>query len=408
MILLGQFVAVELMKTGTWDAQTGRVSIKRDLLQSVVENYASLRDTIDIPLKLGHAERTNMLPKGMPAAGWVSNLRLRDDGKGEATLLADIETVSKQITELIRRGAYRHLSVEIHAAFSDGRGKTYKNVLTGLALLGAELPAVKGLKSITESFLDREKKVAATDGATDGSELIILTHSEKTLVSDHIRTLLGLPENFTAEEKAAALWRLHLHDTASDEEIINAAATVLASDPKNARPEAEGEPAPEPESAPESAPEGDEGEDPEAEPEAAPEPEEAPESGPEAELAANRAEVAELRARLDQRDAQDRTTEIEGIVASAVEAGTILPACRDEFVSLGEAAGPEKLRQTLAKLPPVIAFGEIGSAGSSGDRIELSAEERDMARRQGLNERDLINGERIARGFDPLPDAAIS
>ena len=386
-LLFGQFVSVELMRTGTWDASTGRVKIDVGLLEDIVKNYASLRGLIDIPMKLGHAASGNLLPKGMPAAGWVSNLKLSDRGGGNVVLLADIETTSETITELIRNGAYKNLSVEIHGAFEDGDGNKYTNVLTGLALLGAELPAVKGLKDIGDSYLD--KKVAATDGA--GDDVTLYTDElEAGPVKLNALTLLALclTAAATDEEITTAIKPLGLKLGATDEDIVKAigakAAAVKASgETKEERlareaKEAEEKAAAEKAAAEKAAAEGE---------------------GESADLAAANAQIAELTARADARDKADRTKAVEACVDEAV-GKVLMPASRKEFVALGEKAGIKVLKAALDKLPELKEFtvsGGKGGKAKTGDENDGTVPEDEiaMAAAMGISVEDMEHGAKL-------------
>lgn len=118
------------------------------------------------PIKLGHSEEQKLLDtEGLPAAGWVENLR-RIGGK----LVADFKGVPKKIADLIRAGGYKRKSAEIYWGYSpDGNGKAkFPRVLKAVALLGGEIPAVTSLDEIlalyerfpggpAHAFKDKEK-----------------------------------------------------------------------------------------------------------------------------------------------------------------------------------------------------------------------------------------------------------
>jgi hypothetical protein len=127
-------------------------------LDELVDTYWTSKTAIEPPVKLGHDENQAILQEdGFPAAGLVANLRRLGD-----RLVADLVDVPKQVAELIRAGAYRTVSVELMQDTEIG-GTTYAKILTGLALLGADLPAITSLGGITALY---QKLQLKADGAT--------------------------------------------------------------------------------------------------------------------------------------------------------------------------------------------------------------------------------------------------
>jgi hypothetical protein len=99
------------------------------------------------PLKLGHNELQELWQNdGMPSIGWIDNVK-----KVGADLVADFIKVPKTIYELITAGAYRTVSAEIYwnAVIE---GKKYPYALKALALLGADIPAVKSVSDILSLY----------------------------------------------------------------------------------------------------------------------------------------------------------------------------------------------------------------------------------------------------------------
>lgn len=162
---------VEIFKAGTWNGDTYSV----DDLRRMVSAFAALHGRIDPPLKLGHSSDafnqglalkmgvpadmlTGERGKGAIALGWVESLRLDGD-----TLLADFAYVPAGIAELIEQRAYRKISSEIMYNVEED-GVTYARVLAGVALLGAEIPAVSqiaGLETAAVYTASREVQMVA-------------------------------------------------------------------------------------------------------------------------------------------------------------------------------------------------------------------------------------------------------
>lgn len=138
---------VPLVKVGTWHGSTGAKSITPQDLEDMVA-AASSGDLDDAVIKKGHNDPRMMNPMwdGEPVYGQVKNLRITDGG---LTLMGDLKHVPKDLAHSMP-SAYPRRSVEIawNVRLKDALGKvqkTYRAALSGLALLGATPPAVKGL-----------------------------------------------------------------------------------------------------------------------------------------------------------------------------------------------------------------------------------------------------------------------
>ncbi len=129
-----------------------------DDLRAMAEADAELGDELKPPNKLGHSAAQTLLensglpaptPGEMPAAGWLENVRVNDDG---SKLLADIMAVPKTVADLIDAGAWRTRSVELSKITSQATGKAYDWVVTGLAWLGGKMPAVRTLDDVVALY----------------------------------------------------------------------------------------------------------------------------------------------------------------------------------------------------------------------------------------------------------------
>lgn len=145
---------VELVKAGRWQGLTGPVELTTEDLADAVA--ASRDPEVDhAALKLGHVD-----PRfdGQPAAGWVENLRLSEDGR---TMLGDLVDMPTKLAAIMPT-AYRRRSVELRREVTTPSGKKYRAVLSGLALLGVTAPAVKGLADVLTHY--------ASEGSTPGHD----------------------------------------------------------------------------------------------------------------------------------------------------------------------------------------------------------------------------------------------
>ena len=135
---------IEIFGVGTWN---GMKFTKEDLEEIAKNTEVLLSDgKHKPPLKLGHS--SNQILKGQddgdPAMGWIENIRV--EGK---KLLADFARVPNILVSAFKEGLYRQVSVEMRHIDHTGW------VLTGVALLGADLPAVKNLNDL-EAFLSEK------------------------------------------------------------------------------------------------------------------------------------------------------------------------------------------------------------------------------------------------------------
>lgn len=149
---------VPLIRVGTWHASTGETSITRDDLDNILAAFTG-GDLDPAVIKIGHTDPRFENPDwdGEPVYGQVTNLSV-DDEKG-GTLYGDYVNVPDELAEKLD-SAYPFRSVEINwdVEMLDAGGEvtaTYPAVLTGVALLGASAPAVKGLGTVHSGFRAR-------------------------------------------------------------------------------------------------------------------------------------------------------------------------------------------------------------------------------------------------------------
>lgn len=100
------------------------------------------------PLKLGHDNSP-----GVPAVGYIGRL-WREGNK----LLADFVDINEKVFNAIREKAFNRVSAEIYWNL-ERAGKKYRRALKALALLGAQIPAVAGLKPLEELFTGNSGEV---------------------------------------------------------------------------------------------------------------------------------------------------------------------------------------------------------------------------------------------------------
>ena len=150
-------------KTYSWDAEifaVGRwngMSFTKDDLQDIVDNFYKLKhDGFRVPLKLGHNDKQPVFD-GQPAMGWVKELKLTKGKYAEQVLLATFSEIPEVVHKVVEAKRYMNVSIELDFDVTY-KGKRFKNVLTGTALLGADLPAVHTLAEL-QHYLERESNV---------------------------------------------------------------------------------------------------------------------------------------------------------------------------------------------------------------------------------------------------------
>jgi len=131
-------VEKEIFATGVWNGDR----YTEEDIEEMIKAFNELKKKRDIPLKLGHTDKQRILQKeGLAAAGWIKELKKKGN-----KLVAKIVNIPKKIKELIEKKLYKNVSAEIWWNYKDrNTGKVYPRVLTGVALLGADIPAVGGL-----------------------------------------------------------------------------------------------------------------------------------------------------------------------------------------------------------------------------------------------------------------------
>jgi hypothetical protein len=135
---------LQIFRAGRHTASDGRVL---DFTDAQLKDCAAAYDPAlhEAPLVIGH-------PKGdAPAYGWVKQLAF-----GE-TLDAVPHQVDAQFAELVNEGKFKKVSASFYLPDAPGNPKPGKLYLHHVAFLGAQAPAVRGLKSA--SFAEGEQGI---------------------------------------------------------------------------------------------------------------------------------------------------------------------------------------------------------------------------------------------------------
>lgn len=128
----------EIFSVGKWNG----LEFSEADLDAILHSFEALSMGGRVPLKFGH-NNDQPMTDGQPALGWVNRI-WKDGGK----LFADFVNMPTVVYNAIKNHLYKFVSVEL-LKDAERNGSRYPWVLSGVALLGADLPAVGGLKDLT-------------------------------------------------------------------------------------------------------------------------------------------------------------------------------------------------------------------------------------------------------------------
>lgn len=134
----------EIFAVGKWNGMMFTV----DDLQQLAATFDKLRENLRVGLKIGHTEDQTMA-NGQHALGWVDSVWVAGE-----KLMARFTDLPDVVHKAIAKKLYRNVSVEMDIDVSY-KGSKYPYVLTGVALLGADIPAVNTLKDLAH-YMNRD------------------------------------------------------------------------------------------------------------------------------------------------------------------------------------------------------------------------------------------------------------
>lgn len=207
----GTLSGVEVFSVGEWSGSK-KVAVNSAMLDEIVANFYALNKKTPgygVPVKLGH--KTNA---GDPAFGWMSEIARTGD-----TLVADFTDVPSSVIDAIGKRRYNSVSIELWPEIKSD-GTIFKNVLGGVALLGAEWPAVKGLKPLSASKF--------SEGGESAIELSMKENPMLKFTQEDADALVLAAETRVRTELAAQLATAATALTASELRATTAEAAVKA------------------------------------------------------------------------------------------------------------------------------------------------------------------------------------
>ena len=134
----------EIFAVGKWNG----LEFTQDDLRAMESAFADIGDNLRVPLKMGHNNKQPMTD-GQPALGWVKKIWVAG-GK----LMAKFVDMPDIVRKAMEKKLYRNVSVELDMDVKY-KQKEYPFVVSAVALLGADIPAVNTLADL-KHYLSRD------------------------------------------------------------------------------------------------------------------------------------------------------------------------------------------------------------------------------------------------------------
>lgn len=141
-------ITQEIFAVGLWNG----FDFTLNDLRKMATSFAALKDVVKVPLKLGHNEE-QQVTDGEPALGWVTDVSVNENSR-PPKLVAEFSDIPDLVFNAMEKKLYRSVSVELDFDVQH-KNSFYDFVLTGVALLGADLPAVNVLNDLTNYLASR-------------------------------------------------------------------------------------------------------------------------------------------------------------------------------------------------------------------------------------------------------------
>ena len=177
--------------------RAGELGISAADLRDIADGYDTKAH--EAPLTLGHPA------DNAPAYGWIKEAFV----KGKSLFVA-VDQIADQVAELVKRGAYKKVSVSLYKPESAESPTPGKWALRHVGLLGAVPPAIKGMRAIALSGGDVdvasiEQEQAARGGL--GAKLLALLKRDRTEDLTEADLIAALAAKLGAEDVGGALDR---------------------------------------------------------------------------------------------------------------------------------------------------------------------------------------------------------
>jgi len=175
----GKELDVEIFAIGKWNGMT----FTEKHLNAIVDNFKSLADVLKVPIKFGHNDEQKMTD-GQPAIGWIDSIWMDATTKKLMAKLIDLPDI---VYNAIIKKLYRKVSIELDREVTY-KGKDIGDVLTAVALLGADLPAVSTIDDLT-AYMSAKNDGVFTSGSHHAFSAISTTEEDDIMSAEQLKDL---------------------------------------------------------------------------------------------------------------------------------------------------------------------------------------------------------------------------
>lgn len=139
----GKTLDAEVFAVGEWNG----MNFSTKDLNLIANAFSQLKDYHRVPIKFGHNDEQPMTD-GQPALGWIESVWVKG-----TKLMAKFVDIPDVVYEAIGKKLYKNVSIELDMGV-EHKGNYYPWVLSGVALLGADIPAVNVLADL-QAYMGR-------------------------------------------------------------------------------------------------------------------------------------------------------------------------------------------------------------------------------------------------------------
>ncbi|HFD31310.1 MAG TPA: hypothetical protein ENJ28_01160 [Gammaproteobacteria bacterium] len=197
---------VEVFAKGKWHG----INFSESDLDAIIEAF-NKNENITPSLKLGHNDEQK-LKDGMLSFGYVSKLWKSKDDAGDLKLFASFKNVPEIVYNAIKLRRFKKVSIEIFRDVKTKFGK-FKYLLSGVAILGAQLPEVDTLNDIAH-YMSRDNEFTDSDlltfSAVDNQGNLIKETLKMSITKEELKAKLAaqkaeLEAKFSKQSKDSEL-----------------------------------------------------------------------------------------------------------------------------------------------------------------------------------------------------------
>lgn len=224
----------EVFRPGTWNGK----HYGPEVLDQLIEAYEANKEQLKVPLRVGSHDGV------APAGGWVTRLKKEGD-----RLMAEFSDYPKVVGEAINKRLFKQVSIGMWRNHKDEGGKVWPWVLNHIAILGGQVPAVRGLADLPALFDGEGEHETITLENEEYDDMDVkLMEGQLTQANATIEALQGKTVELTAQvaeltkkleaaEKIAADGKAEL--AAAGEKLKKAEASAAEFEAKAAKAEVE-------------------------------------------------------------------------------------------------------------------------------------------------------------------------